>query len=455
MSNFVLRYYYFREDQAKAVERMAHVLKNKSLDLAVGKLSEIFQKTEGYFFYPSIISARYNILGIKTPADTGSWKAAWNLLEKWEQEAGLAAEEMMGRLTLLVDCTKQGADSLAEASLFLPGCQTGCGPVGSHPIRRLSIEKCAHEAVYLYNPNSSGVLDAELLNQRLPLFHCHIIDLQQVDANLAALHRSVSKEKEEMETNLNRILVNKFIAGQSASDTNAGFEQDIEELATAFARLVADKTLVVEGIKRLNSMLDNAEAQFLKRQVMEMDSATLAEILEPYRRRLEDLKQTYAELEMSEDNYHDVIEVVKSKIQVMYSRTNILTQGQIKELLAVNVETQNQIRELLAVNVSIQKKSLMYQYAAGLIEFIVLAYYSHSLWLHLAHRAAEVVPVGIQLFFVMIFSGCTVLLTHYLSEYMQGENKVRKKLLYTGLCLAIVVLVIIMGTTALGAAVNA
>jgi hypothetical protein len=50
-----------------------------------------------------------------------------------------------------------------------------------------------------------------------------------------------------------------------------------------------------------------------------------------------------------------------------------------------------------------QKQGLVYQYAAGLIEFIVLALYSHTLWSHLQHAAYTVIPSGFSLSPFVVF----------------------------------------------------
>ena len=93
-----------------------------------------------------------------------------------------------------------------------------------------------------------------------------------------------------------------------------------------------------------------------------------------------------------------------------------------------------------------QKQSLVFQYAAGLIEFIVLAYYSHSLWKNLAYQAYNMIPASIQFMVVLLFSGHAVYCTHLLAEYIQGEHEVKNKVAIALLLMALLLGVIIVYT---------
>ena len=100
----------------------------------------------------------------------------------------------------------------------------------------------------------------------------------------------------------------------------------------------------------------------------------------------------------------------------------------------------------MVLNTFMQKQSLTFQFASGLIEFIVLAYYGHSLWKNLAHAAYENIPALIQFIFVLLFAGGTVYCTHLWAEYLQGEHHVKKQLIATTLILLIFFTVILVAS---------
>ncbi len=154
--------------------------------------------------------------------------------------------------------------------------------------------------------------------------------------------------------------------------------------------------------------------------------------MENYHERLDQLTQAEANLQVSQQDYQAAIEVVRSRIDMMNSRSNLATQAQIRELMEHNTE--------------MQKQSLVFQYAAGLIEFIVLAYYSHSLWKNLSHEGYLMVPASIQFIVVLLFSGNAVYCTHLLAEYMQGEYEVKSKMVHIVDLTGVLLVTIIAGT---------
>jgi hypothetical protein len=218
-----------------------------------------------------------------------------------------------------------------------------------------------------------------------------------------------------MQQDLISILHAKLVMNQSALIEAEELEDEIRRLATAYGKLVGDQNMVADGLKQLEITLLVMKRQINADSVLLQPADVFNQLTEPYQQRREDLHNMMNELNEAQEDYRAAMDVVQSKIEVMNSRTNIATQEQIKGLLEVNTE--------------MQKQGLVYQYAAGLIEFIVLAYYSHTLWSHLQHTAYTVIPTWIQFVTVIIFSGNIVWATHLIAEYRQGEHHVRKKLL--------------------------
>lgn len=424
MTDFLLRYYYFLKDEQAQTESLIHVLRQNSLRVIDSSSWQDFSESECSFFTLHDASGRMNILGIKNPVDAGSWVDAWKLLQDWEEKADLDSSDLMGKLTVFVTSTGKLPDLLKTAASLLPNCKDLGESGGDSRIFRLAVGQNDTEAIYVYTEADAAKLSASLLMRKLPVLHGRIIFLYDLDKILLDRTTAIRREKDELGKELIRILHTKLVMSQPSFAINEELEQDIEGLATAFAKLAEDKKVISDGRKRLEPMLEGVERQFQNEPDFRMDPETVSNMMAVYHKRAEDLRLTYEELSIAEDNHRAAIEVVQSKIQVMNSRTNLATQ--------------EQIRELLKVNTAMQKKSLVFQYAAGLIEFIVLAYYSLSIWSHLAHTAAETIPGWIQFIFVFLFSGNTVLLTHYLAEYVQGDTHVRKKIMIASITLAII-----------------
>jgi len=431
MSSYVLRYYYFLKDDTSAVEGLARVFQDNSYTAAAGTISSELVKPGGIYFNLPDSSNKMLILGVKTPDNEDGWVDSWKGIEEMEVKASCDADDLMGKLTVLVSTDGNGAEMLTQVIPVLPRLEPDFEYGGEGQIFWLPTIKKDTQGIYVFEAQQSKAA-GQLLARKLPLLHGQMIFLNQLDMVMRDRNLTICREKDGLEKDLIRILHTKLVMNQPSMDINKELENDIEGLASAFAKLVGDKKIVSDGVKRQETLLKGIERQFVNEPAFQLNEDQVAEMMAPYHERLDQLQEMYEDLSLAESNYQAAIEVVQSKIQVMNSRTNIATQEQIRELLKINSE--------------MQKKSLVYQYAAGLIEFVVLAYYGFSIWRYLAYQAAAVIPSWIQFIFIVLFSGSAVLLTDYLAEYLQGEHHIRRKLMITAAVVALVFITIIVGT---------
>ena len=430
MSAFVVRYYYCLKDDTEPNQALATILTQHSYMPLTGQASPDFSDPGGFFGSLTDNSGKMAILAVKTADAPGDWAGPLSHLQDLEKQSGMCLDDLMGKITVLA--TGDGnAELLLEEALPLLPCREIEMPSGDAPLFRLPINRKDTEAFYIYRSGEMGPL-TPLLVRRLPNLHAQMIYLSELNGLLRDRDNTICLEKDTLGKDLIRILHTQLVMNQPSVDVNQALESNIKELATAFAKLVADETLLSDGIRRMDTMLEGAQRRFLNEPALQLEPEQVREMLAAYHTRREDLQELRDDLNLLEKNYHEAIAVVQGRIQVMNSRTNL--------------ETQDQIRELLNVNLEMQKKSMVYQFAAGLIEFIVLAYYSLSIWTNVAPVAAAVIPGWIKLVFVFLFSGTTVLVTHFLSEYLQGETHVRRNLIIFGLILTAILITIFLGT---------
>lgn len=376
------------------------------------------------------------ILVVKTPAQDDYWVTAMNQLQSWEEQIQLCADDLLGRSTILVGCPNPWEELLKNACALI-SCETPPIIELEHgKLARLSVDCRQADTVYICGLDDLESVSAAFLFRRMPLLMGSIIRLQKLDALLNDRHKSIRREKEEMERELIKILHAKLVMSQASLMAAEELEGEVKGLATAYGKLVGDQKMVVDGVKRLESALLTVERQLSGEPALLMSPLLFNQLSESYQQHLENLRNTSDELNMVRENYQAAINVVQSKIEVMNSRTNIAMQDQIKGLLEVNT--------------AMQKQSLVFQYAAGLVEFIVLAYYSHTLWSHLQATAYTVIPSWIQFVVVLLFSGNTVWLTHLLAEYVQGEVHVRKNLILTSILFLLIFVVVVVGSVIAG-----
>lgn len=371
-------------------------------------------------------------LVVKLDEDADGWTGLTRQLDAWESEIGLSSDDLMGKLTVLTGL-HQPWEELLEQACSLISCQDPVPvPMVRGTMANLSTNWSQGETWYLCGLEEPEPNSMQFLFRRLPLLHGNIIQLHMLDGLLHDRDMAIRQEKDELDRKLITMLHSKLVMTQATLAITEELEQEIEGLSSAYGMLAGDHNLIIDGIKRLESLLAAIERQFRHEPGLEMPSALLNQLTGCYQQRLENLQNTLGELKMVQENYRAAIEVVQSKIDIMNSRTNIATQ--------------EEIRGLLEVNTAMQKQSLVYQYAAGLIEFIVLAYYSHTLWSHLNESAYAAIPTWIQFLVVMLFSGNTVWVTHLIAEYTQGERHVRYKLILAAIPLAIILALVIVGS---------
>jgi hypothetical protein len=414
MTQFVLRFYYFLEDDNESLKNLAGIFTRNGLITSTGNNPLIIKKSEGFQYNLDYPQGKLRILAVGTSQDNDYWQSALNHLRSWENEDPLVGSDIMGSLTIL-----GGTDSWEE--MAEKACEKNPGEIGkifklkNGEMSCLKNDRSKGEAIYLCRLDNINSVDVSFLLRRMPSFYAGVLRLQALDFLLNDRLLSIHREKDEMQQDLISILHAKLVMNQSALIEAEELEDEIRRLATAYGKLVGDQNMVADGLKQLEITLLVMKRQINADSVLLQPADVFNQLTEPYQQRREDLHNMMNELNEAQEDYRAAMDVVQSKIEVMNSRTNIATQEQIKGLLEVNTE--------------MQKQGLVYQYAAGLIEFIVLAYYSHTLWSHLQHAAYTVIPTWIQFVTVIIFSGNIVWATHLIAEYRQGEHHVRKKLL--------------------------
>jgi hypothetical protein len=242
----------------------------------------------------------------------------------------------------------------------------------------------------------------------------------------------VEQELRDLDQQLSRILHTHLVTEQKESKQAEELEEQIQALSSAYGMLATDMNLINEGRRRLQRKWERFQTRLGRERALVIDDDQLGILGQPFLDTLDNLNELSQTLITTRDSHQAAINVVRSRIDIMNSRTNIATQ--------------DKIRELMELNTAIQKQGLAFQLAAGLIEFIVLAYYSHSLWKNLVHNAYDNIPAVYQFIAVLLFSSLTTYLTHLLAEYVQGHTQLRKRIILTGLPLLLLLLIILLAS---------
>lgn len=430
MSNGVFNYYFFFEEDAdRVISAFSPHLKSAGFAYCPSHETEV--TCDGFergFWQVSQENTR--ILVVKNYRAAGIWKDDLEELSQLEQQSGLDPDLLLGKSTVLLG-TGDSWEAMTELAKSIVGRRSGTsidikqGALVRYPFSQT-------RSLFLCRADHYDALTAQFLEQGLALIEADQISLGMVSRLVKDQLSAVLRETEQLDKQLSNMLHFNLVSAHGDEQEAAELENQLKELSASYGKIAGSRALVLKGHKRLQNLLQSFSQLLARSTVLQPDKTHLDAWTGPFRNRMDELEIVEAQLKASQENHQAAIEVVRSRVDIMNSRSNLTTQEQIMELMQLNTE--------------MQKQSLVFQYAAGLIEFIILAYYSHSLWKNLAHDAYTLVPASVQFVMVLLFSGNAVYCTHKLAEYVQGEHEVRNIMILSVVCLLILLVFILVGT---------
>jgi len=219
----------------------------------------------------------------------------------------------------------------------------------------------------------------------------------------------ITTEADKIGLMVSNILQNRFRANNEQLLTEI-LETEIEQLSLNYGVLASYFRLLREGQGILDSSLLRVIGEARKIFGKKVET-NLQEYLTLCRKAAKEVQQASEQVNL-------IMNEVKAAIEVIQTQVNLLRSKE-------SVELQRQFKMVMDQNVALQQKSLTLQVAAGFVEFIVIAYYSFSLWKNLSN--AEIfhrVPGLLTLLVASLFAGVSVLCTHLLAH----ERRLTKKL---------------------------
>ncbi len=416
---------FYLEDEEGSIQKLCETLETDGWQNYGGYIIDNSGAGAPPYFYKLKTD---NIMILMLHQSVDDWQASIDKIKDYEQDAGFNPDDLLGRSNILLAVGEDWENMMDADQQIVPSSEPlDLGLREGRLTRFMGNARVYLAGLPAYNPRY-----VKFLAQKLPIIESGLIRLQMVSSLMRDRNVTVNKERMEIDHRLSNVLHSNLVLEQGKLKAAEDLETQIQALSSAYGILSGDYSLLAEGHNKLNTAIQKLRNMMLNEPVLDIKPEALHELMMPYEQRLQEIQASLDELRLSRENHQADIDVVRSKVDIMMSKTNI--------------ETQQQIKELMVLNTSMQKQSLTFQFAAGLIEFIVLAYYGHSLWKNLAHAAYENIPALIQFIFVLLFAGGTVYCTHLWAEYLQGEHHVKKQLIATTLILLIFFTVILVAS---------
>ncbi len=427
----VFRYYFYLSDDAHkfatVLDRVASAgFHYQDPDESIEKQSGI---STGNWYY-ELEHKKSRVLIVQILGEGISAADSLGSLAEMESGTILNQNELLGQTTVLLSTELSWQDIVDNIQFISKRKIEYILPMQAGQMARFL--PAGHQVYYACQPDSYDRKTARLLGYALPLIEARYIETRMTSNLLRDRCSIIERERAELEQNLSKILYGNLVKGGSGIKEVEELEEQIQELSLAYGMIAGNSNIISQGRCRLENSLKSLVDGLSQAPSLKLDRDMIDTISRPFLKRLDAMSNLIDMLRESRDGHQAAIDVVRSRIDIMNSRANIVTQ--------------EKIRDLMELNTSIQKQSLAFQFAAGLIEFIVLAYYSHSLWKNLAHNAYENVPSILQFIVVISFSGLTTYITHIVAEYLQGHTQLKKKILLAGIPLLILLLFVFLGT---------
>ncbi len=211
----------------------------------------------------------------------------------------------------------------------------------------------------------------------------------------------INMEADKNALMVSNILHNRFIA-QVAQSPAEVMEAKIEQLALNYGVIASYFRLMQES----QGLLERSQSR-VTTAARNIYGNTLESNLQEY---LAVCRKTAGDVQHASDRVNLIMNEVKAAIDVVQTQVDLMRSKE-------SVELQRQFNLVLTQNVDLQRKSLTLQVAAGFVEFIVIAYYSLSIWKSLSDsNIFHHIPAILTLIIAGSFAGLAVFGTHLLAH---------------------------------------
>lgn len=438
MSMDLIRYYfYLEEDAAYIADFQSHLQKhNISQRSSFSCSSEAGDQEPGCFL--QLKNNNMHILVLRLSGSVYSQADSEELLQDAETASMLTAENLLGKVSVWTAYDEDYQQ--LKTHLFKNKKEALSFKMINGRLSRMTLYWPRGHAQYLCVMTGKEETSEKFLAGGLPVIEASFLQLNLINNLYRERHMAIDKQTRELDKRLSVILHTDLVSRQSQLKEVEELEEQLNELARSYGITAGNKHVIMEGITRIKPQINTIARRLGSEPALLMSPELTEQILAPFNLRVDHLVDNSTAVDISLQNHQAAIDVVESKVQIMNSRQNI--------------NTQEKIRDLLELNATMQKQSLIFQISAAAIEFIVIAYYSHSLWKAMAINAYHIIPGWVQLIFVLLFSGNIVYCTHLVGEYIQDkkDEQVKKNLLISLIPLAIILLIVLVSSTLLSTA---
>lgn len=286
------------------------------------------------------------------------------------------------------------------------------------------------ETIYIANTDQPDNQVQAFFDSGLVQIEAAALKLHTISELYLGQSKYISEEKKQLDRTLSELLNQQSRWDLSSSSLPDIFEQSLNQLSNTYVVLSGYYRVIREAHARVSTLLASLRRRINREVLVANQPGGFSLFIDYYANRLASLHELQKDLQSSLDDHQTAIEMVQGRIDVMNSRENL--------------RLQHRLGSVMELNTSLQEQSLTFQVAASLIEFIILAYYSLSMFKYLAEDAYHHLPSWLLFVLFSMLAGELVMATHVIAERMLGKHHENAKSVVVVLLLVITLAIIFL-----------
>lgn len=283
-------------------------------------------------------------------------------------------------------------------------------------------------------PDLKSTIDT-FLEECLPFLDLTLFKLEKKSKYYSEQIRDILKAKEEIDDEISNILhfhleVKREMKGVESDRTDI-LDRTMENVSDIYSSLVLNARVIKRAHSDLNNEL-NLLMEAVERITLAGDEKNtfFTKYQRRYQSKLRDFASAFEDVNDTLENIKTTIEVIQARIELVRNKESVIIQKQIKNLLDQNVVLQEEGRTI--------------EIAAGLIEFIIVMYYTLNIWKTLTPPLIfEKIPASLKFALLLLFAGDVVLATRLAVDFIKRKRGIEGKFILSllGICLLVFLMI--------------
>ena len=257
---------------------------------------------------------------------------------------------------------------------------------------------------YLMHRDGSAAVE-HFLTLDFPLFDFAIHKLHMERDYFKNQQKWILNEKAEIDKEIGELL-HKSIVGETLNPEYIGsLEKDIDTLSSKYAILVNDGHLIRKARTTLEEEVGHVQSR-LRGFGAVPDSGL--DITRDTAELIDKLREAETSISFAIKNTKTAIDTVRTSVELLRSRENIF----------------------------LQEEAISFQVAAGVLEFIIIFYYSIASWDYIIGvERFDTIPPYIRFLTIFVFAALSVILTHFIGISFKEKWKLNRGLILSAAAL--------------------